>query len=141
MYQNGKKNLIAVIYKAPKMSAFEFVDSLMNYLFEIREESNTKHIVCGDFNIDIAGESDRKQNLIQNLHALGFELANNLKDFARFSQSSQSTIDLVFFLILQFKHMFIIRQRIILVSSLNQDQSIQRKTAKKRVSFLEIGKN
>ena len=91
-----KKILITVIYNAPKMNAFEFVDTLMNHLFEIREESNTKHIVCGDFNIDIAGESDRKQNLIQNLHALRFELANNPKDFTRVSQSSQSTIDLVF---------------------------------------------
>ena len=91
-----KKILITVIYKAPKMNAFEFVDTLMNHLFEIQEESNTKHIVCGDFNIDIAGESDRKQNLLQNLQALGFELANNPKDFTRVSQSSQSTIDLVF---------------------------------------------
>ena len=92
-----EKKLITVIYKAPKMNAFEFVDRLMNYLFEIREESNTKLIVCGDFNIDIAGESDRKKNFIQNLHALGFELANSPKDFTRVSQSSQSTIDLVFF--------------------------------------------
>ena len=61
----------------------------MNHLFEIGEESNTNHIVCGDFNIDIAGESDRKQNLIQNLHAIGFELANNPKDFKRVSQSSE----------------------------------------------------
>ena len=53
-----KKNLITVIYKAPKMNAFEFVGTLMNHLFEIREESNTKHIVCGVFNIDIADESD-----------------------------------------------------------------------------------
>ena len=91
-----EKILITVIYKAPKMNALEFVDTLMNPLFEIGEESKTKHIVCGDFNIDIAGESDRKQNLIRNLHALGFELANNPKDFTRVSQSSQSTIDLVF---------------------------------------------
>ena len=79
------------------MNAFEFVDTLRNHLFEIREESNTKRIVCGDFNIDIVDESNRKQNLIQNLHALGFELANNPKDFTRVSQSSQSTIDLAFF--------------------------------------------
>ena len=91
-----KKILITVIYKAPKTNAFEFVHTLMNHLFEIREESNAKHIACGDFNIDIAGESDRKQNLIQNIHALGFELANNPKDFTRVSQSSKSTIDLVF---------------------------------------------
>ena len=109
-----KKLLISVIYRAPKVNAFEFVDTLMNHLYEIGEESNTNHIVCGDFNIDIAGESDRKQNLIQNLHDLVFELANNPKDFTRVSQSSQSTIDLN----LPFKHMFIIRQRdIILVSS------------------------
>ena len=84
-----EKILIIVKYKVPKMNAFEFVDTLMNHLFDIGEESNTNYIVCGDFNIDIAGESDRKQNLIQNLHALGFELANNLKDFKRVSQSSQ----------------------------------------------------
>ena len=97
MSQNGKKVLITVIYKAPKMNAFEFVDTLMNYLFEIREKSNPKHFVCGDFNVDIAGVSDRKLNLIQNLHALGFELADNPKDFTRVSQSSQSTVDLVYF--------------------------------------------
>ena len=81
-----KKLLITAIYKAPKINASQFVDILMNHLFEIGEESKTSHIVCGDFNIDIAGESDRKQNLIQNLNALGFELANNPEDFARLSQ-------------------------------------------------------
>ena len=38
----------------------------MKHLIEIGEESNTDHIVCGDFNLDIAGGSDRKQNLSQN---------------------------------------------------------------------------
>ena len=35
-------------------------------------------------------------SLTKNLHALGFDLANNPKDFTRLSQSSESTIDLVF---------------------------------------------
>ena len=42
------------------MNAFEFVDILANPLFEIGEQSKTNHTVCGDFNIDIAGEPDEK---------------------------------------------------------------------------------
>ena len=49
----------------------------MNHLFEIGEQMKTNHIDCGDFSIDLAGESERNQNLIQNLHALGFKLAIN----------------------------------------------------------------
>ena len=78
------------------MNAFEFSDTLKNHLFEIGEKSNTNHIVCGDFNIGIAVKSDRKQNLTLILLALGFELANNPNEFTRKSQSSQSTIELVF---------------------------------------------
>ena len=33
-----KKLLITVIYKAPKMNAFEFFDTLKNHLFEIGEK-------------------------------------------------------------------------------------------------------
>ena len=91
-----KKLQITVIYKAPKMNPFEFVDILMNQLFKIGEEIKTNHLDCGDFNTAIIGESDQKQNLIQSLHALVFELANNPKDFTRVSQSSQSTTELVF---------------------------------------------
>ena len=79
------------------MNAFEFVDILMNHLIEIGEESKTNDIVCGDFNLEVQDESDRKQNLMQNLNALGHELANNPNDFTRVSQSSQPTFDLVFF--------------------------------------------
>ena len=94
------------------MNFFEF-DILMNHLFEIGEQSKTNHIVRGDFNIDIAVESDRKLNRIQNLHALGFELAN----FTRLSQSSHSTINKVFSKTLPFKHMFITHQRVIILVS------------------------
>ena len=65
------------------MNHFEFVDIVMNQLFKIGEEIKTNQIDCGDFNTAIMGESDQKQNLIQSLHALVFELANNPKDFLR----------------------------------------------------------
>ena len=112
----------------------------MNHLFEIREESNTKHILCDDFNIDIAGESHRKQNLIQNLHALRFQLANNPKDFKRVSQSSQSTIDLVFsnFTVQTHVHNSSASDHFGVII---ESRSINTKTEKKRISFREIGKN
>ena len=122
------------------MNAFEFVDTFMNHLIEIREESSTKHIVWGDFIIDIAGESDRKLNFIQNLHALGFEHANNPKDFTRVSQSSQSTIDSVF-------SNFTVQTHVHNSSASHQfgviieSRSINtKKDSKKRVSFRDIKK-
>ena len=48
-----EKLLITAKYKAPKMNASQFVDILMNHLFEIGEKSKTSHVVCGDFNTDI----------------------------------------------------------------------------------------
>ena len=65
-------------------------------MFELKSDTKDKHILSGDFNIDLYVVTQDSTQLLVKIKLLGFNLISGPNDSARFTQKSQTTIDLAF---------------------------------------------
>ena len=80
------------VYRSPDFNIQTFIEKLRNELSEIQESAEV--ILLGDFNVDYQLRSTAKSRL-QTL-ARAFSLEQLITSATRITQSSKSTIDLIF---------------------------------------------
>ena len=87
-----KSLFICSVYRSPDFNIQTFIENLRNDLSEIQESAEV--ILLGDFNVDYQLRSTAKSRL-QTL-ARAFSLEQLITLATRITQSSKSTIDLIF---------------------------------------------
>ena len=87
---------ITKVYKSPSFKSKEFIDELLNHVLQVGFKNNKRHVICGDFNIDVSKDNEDSCDLLEQLNSLNFTLITDKYDPTRIGLKSKSTIDLVF---------------------------------------------
>ena len=94
--QSGPEVLIVTgVYKSPNYPIEEFLALLSDHMTKLKSKEATKHVICGDFNINVFLEDRKLSKLIEMLSYFGFQLKNNRKA-TRETSCSKTCIDLFF---------------------------------------------
>ena len=95
--QKCKPILICSVYKAPDADLESFISSLEDTLLKL-DYSNSDLVLLGDFNVDFSPykgkQNPAKQKLLNFTRLL--ELSQLVKEPTRVTDTSQTTIDLIF---------------------------------------------
>ena len=59
---NKKTVILTAVYKSPNYPIDEFLNQLSDHIMNIKTNSNKKHIVCGDFNVNLLIENNSTKN-------------------------------------------------------------------------------
>ena len=68
----------------------------MNHVLQVGFKNNKRHVICGDFNIDVSKDNEDSCDLLEQLNSLNFTLITDKYDPTRIGLKSKSTIVLVF---------------------------------------------
>ena len=94
--QSGPEVLIVTgVNKSPNYPLDEFLALLSDHMTKLKSKEATKHVICGDFNINVFLEDRKVSKLIEMLSYFGFLLKNN-KKATRETTCSKTCIDLFF---------------------------------------------
>ena len=94
--QSGPEVLIITwVYKSPNYPIDEFLALLGNHMTKLKSREATKHLICGDFIINVFLEDRKVSKLIEMLSYFGFQLKNN-RMATRETTCSKTSIDLFF---------------------------------------------
>ena len=94
--QSGPEVLVVTgVYKSPNYPIDEFLALLGNHMTKLKSKQATKHVICGDFNINVFLKDRKASKLIEMLSYFGFQLKNN-RMATRETTCSRNCIDLFF---------------------------------------------
>ena len=65
-------------------------------MFELKFDIKNRHIISGDFNIDLSVVTQDSMQLLEKIDVLEFNLISGPNDSTRVTQNSRTTIDLAF---------------------------------------------
>ena len=87
--------IVTGVYKSPNYPADEFLALLGDHMTKLKSKEAAKHVICGDFNINVFLEDRKLSKLIKKLSYFGFQLKNN-RMATKETTCSKTCIDLVF---------------------------------------------
>ena len=91
------KYLVTVVYKTPQAKLEDFLNALTDYLLQIeRLKTSQRHVICGDFNIDMLIENDASRQLQTTIEIFGLSLSIKEALPTRPTVNGGSMIDLCF---------------------------------------------
>ena len=94
--QTGPEVLIVTgVNKPPNYPLDEYLALLSDHMTKLKSKEATKHVICGDFNINVFLEDRKVSKLIEMLSYFRFLLKNNQKA-TRETTCSKTCIDLFF---------------------------------------------
>ena len=86
---------MTILKKSPQEHLEFSLETLINHIHEFELPTNAKHLLCGDYNINIKKKNDQSESLIEDLKL--FDLTfESLLNATRQTEHSESTIDIYF---------------------------------------------
>lgn len=96
MRRSHQKNiLIILVYRPPQGNVKIFLETLRNYINDLRDTSSMNLVILGDFNIDYSKKSDGNTKKLMNLEK-EFLLEQVIQEPTRIAYNKSSLIDLMF---------------------------------------------
>ena len=89
---NGNTVILTAVYKSPNYPIDEFLNQLSDHIMNIKTNSNKKHIVCGDFNVNLLIENNSTKKLLELMSFFNLNLQSN-RLITRETGQSRTAID------------------------------------------------